>query len=47
MDGFKICGAFDNRNVYSFTCNAQTIAFGLLEFISALVIVFTHAFNMI
>ena len=33
IDGFKICGALDNRNVYSFSCYAQTIAFGLLEFI--------------
>ena len=24
---------FDSRSVYSFTCNAQSIAFGLLEFI--------------
>ena len=29
IDTFKICDAFDNRNVRSL---AQTIAFGLLEF---------------
>ena len=33
IDSFKIGGALDNRNVYSLTYNAQTIAFGQLEFI--------------
>jgi len=47
VDGFEVCGAFDNGGVCGFACGARAVAFGLLEFVWALVVVFPHAFGMV